>query len=751
MHTKITAFILTLCLTATATAQEVSELYLRIDPPLVMDSGDLTRVVSISSVKGDTLWVYAAPEAVARLDLAGVHYTLLPSPNETFQARMAESFDELREWDVYPTYSQYLEMMYRFGENYPSICRVENIGTSVDGRELLFVKISDNVSDEEDEPEFMYSSTMHGNEIVGYVLMLRLIDHLLTNYGVDPRITNLVNSIEIWINPLANPDGTYNGGDNTVAGAVRMNANGVDLNRNFPDFMDGPHPDGNVWQPENIAMMNFIADHSFTLSSNLHSGSEVVNYPWDTTPVLTADDDWWQQVSHAYADTVQSYSPGSYFNGFNDGITNGYQWYEVNGGRQDYLNYYHHCREMTLELSDEQMLPAEELPAHWDYNRAAFLNYIEASLYGIRGVVTGSTGEPLAASITIPGHDFDNSNVLTDPDVGDYHRFLAPGVYDVRIDAFGYAPQTFENITVVSNQTVVQNAVLTPLPEIMVSGFVTETGTDEPLTDALVELPGMPYAPVYSGPDGEFEIPGVFEGDYVFHVFAEGYAALLDTFSVMAGMEPLQFELSPSDIISFEDGGLPANWATSGSMPWSITDDTASDGLYSARSGDINDNEISVLSVTVEAASADQVSFFCRVASEDDVNDNWDYLKFEIDGTELDRWDGQVGWHEEVYPVTAGLHTFTWTYRKDGSVSHFEDAGWIDAISLPTPPNSGDLLIGDINADDAVDILDIVMLVNFILNIEIPTADEFAAGDADQNGLLNVLDLITIVNLILDT
>ena len=88
--------------------------------------------------------------------------------------------------------------------------------------------------------------------------------------------------MEIYITPLANPDGTYHGGNNTVSGAWRGNANGIDLNRNYWDPADGQHPDGEVWQTETIANMNFMAAHHFVISANFHGGAEVVNYPWDT-------------------------------------------------------------------------------------------------------------------------------------------------------------------------------------------------------------------------------------------------------------------------------------------------------------------------------------------------------------------------------------------------------------------------------------------------------------------------------------
>ena len=88
--------------------------------------------------------------------------------------------------------------------------------------------------------------------LLAFVLSLRLIDYLLNNYSVNDRVTEIVNNVEIWINPLANPDGAYTN-NNSVYGAIRYNANWVDLNRNYPDPEDGPHPDGNPYQIETEA------------------------------------------------------------------------------------------------------------------------------------------------------------------------------------------------------------------------------------------------------------------------------------------------------------------------------------------------------------------------------------------------------------------------------------------------------------------------------------------------------------------
>jgi hypothetical protein len=356
-------------------------------------------------------------------------------------------------------------MMYQFETSYPNLCAVENIGYTVEGRQILFAKISANVNVQEDEPEVMYSSSMHGDETTGYILTLRLIDSLLVSYGRDVQSTYMLNNLEIWINPLANPDGTYAGGSNTVNGAVRYNSNGADLNRNFPDPEEGPHPDGLSWQPETMAMMNFFNQHTFVISANFHGGAEVVNYPWDTWPRRHADDSWFIEISREYADSAQANSPSGYMTDLNNGITNGWDWYTISGGRQDYLNYWKGCREVTIEISHTKLLSPGLLPDYWNYNKAAMITYLEQAYYGIRGTVTDSaSGLPVAAVISVMNHDIDSSEVYSDPDVGDYHRMIDNGTYDLVFSAPGYVPQVVNDIVILDGQTNIVNVQLSPIP-----------------------------------------------------------------------------------------------------------------------------------------------------------------------------------------------------------------------------------------------------------------------------------------------
>ena len=79
---------------------------------------------------------------------------------------------------------------------YPQYVQLDTIGVSEQGRLLLAVKISDNVQLDEPEASFLYTATMHGDELVGYPLMLRLINYLLSGYETDSEVIRLVDHNE---------------------------------------------------------------------------------------------------------------------------------------------------------------------------------------------------------------------------------------------------------------------------------------------------------------------------------------------------------------------------------------------------------------------------------------------------------------------------------------------------------------------------------------------------------------------------
>ncbi|MCP4661617.1 MAG: hypothetical protein GY856_39960, partial [bacterium] len=539
--------------------------HLTVDDPAELEV--LTRLVSITDVRGSEVRAYASPEQLVGLREAGYSWEVLPELKRARIVSMCPTGwedDPGRTWDCYPRYSQYVAMMQDFSTDYPEICRLETIGAStnqVRPHDLWVVKISDNPDLEEDEPEVFYTSSMHGDETLGWVLTLRLVDELLSGYGSDPELTAMVDELEIWINPLANPDGTYYGSDSNVSSAIRGYVTttgaytGVDPNRNFPDPDDGDHPDGNAWWAETVAMMDFALAHQFVISANFHGGAEVVNYPWDTWSRRHPDDDWFIDVSHAYADAAQAASPPGYMAGFNDGITNGWDWYPVAGGRQDFMTYWAGCRETTIELSNVKLLSSSLLEAHWGYNRQALLNYLKEALEGVRGLVRDPLAQPLDATVEVLGYDTaaDNSYVFTDPDTGDYHRLLLPGIYRMRFSADGFLPQELPFVMINAGDATRVDMVLQPLVSHTVTGLVTTPGVRAPVTGATVELLDTLLPEVTTSGDGSYAITGVPESTYTFRVAAAGYEVLEAAREVTAEATRFDFVLTPSELI-FEDG-----------------------------------------------------------------------------------------------------------------------------------------------------------------------------------------------------
>ena len=456
---------------ATKMLSQRGEIYVKLNLSKKTDYKYLGRQISIDKSSllrnKSEVCAYLNKEQFEWLKKTNIDFELKTPPSMLKSADMCTDQSSVENWNCYPTYAQYIALMQSFEANYPAICKLEEFGQSIEGRKLLIVKISDNVSIKEEEPEFLYTATMHGDETAGYVLMYRLINYLLENYGTDSRITDLIDNTEIWINPLANPDGTYAAGNNTLTGATRSNSHGIDLNRNFPNLLDenGLPAEGGSFAQENIAMMDFMKAHNFVLSANIHGGAEVVNYPWDTWEAyqrVHADNDWYLEISREYADTVHANSD-DYMTGFDNGVTHGATWYSITGGRQDYVNYYLHGKEVTLELSNIKIVSSSDLPDLWNYNYRSLLNYIDKVNTGVYGEVTDEDGNKLLAKMKLKGYDADSSEVYSDAITGMYYRMLLGGVYTIEATAPGYYPAEFE-ITTVSGTRIEQNFVLQKYP-----------------------------------------------------------------------------------------------------------------------------------------------------------------------------------------------------------------------------------------------------------------------------------------------
>lgn len=133
----------------------------------------------------------------------------------------------------------------------------------------------------------------------------------------------------------------------------------------------------------------------------------------------------------------------------------------------------------------------------------------------------------------------------------------------------------------------------------------------------------------------------------------------------------------------FETGDFSQwTWTFSGTQPWVITTVDPYEGTDCAKSGTLASSQSSTMQIIMTAQAPDSISFYRKVSSEQD----YDFLKFYIDGTEKGSWSGEIGWERFAYAVTAAQHTYKWTYATDYMIEDGDNSAWVDYVVFPPVP-----------------------------------------------------------------
>jgi len=187
---KISTILFLLLLSFSAQSQLQKFFHFKfIESNKVVVNTKITNLISIDRVDHDTIYAYANANEMRIFEKLGYKYTVLSEPiSYSKSILMATTVAEMANWDKYPTYSVYRAMMKKFEQDFPALCKLDSIGTTNNGHKIYVVKLSSNVSVEEPEVEVFYTSTIHGDETTGFILMLRLIDFMLSNYASDARV-----------------------------------------------------------------------------------------------------------------------------------------------------------------------------------------------------------------------------------------------------------------------------------------------------------------------------------------------------------------------------------------------------------------------------------------------------------------------------------------------------------------------------------------------------------------------------------
>lgn len=269
---------------------------------------------AIEEVTKDSVLVTATESEAAAIKRLGFRVAEVPRPLSPSAA--ATPFDFPPADSGYHNYAEMTADVNALVAAHPAIASKFTYGTSYEGRQLIGIKISDNVGTDENEPEVLFTAHQHAREHLTVEMALYIMHLLADNYGSDARITNLVNSREIWILPDLNPDG---GEYDIATGSYRswrknrQPPNGTDLNRNWAynwgccggssgstssETYRGTAAES---APEVKATADFVRSRVVNgvqqIKTNIdwHTYSELVLWPYgytfnDTGPGLTQDD-----------------------------------------------------------------------------------------------------------------------------------------------------------------------------------------------------------------------------------------------------------------------------------------------------------------------------------------------------------------------------------------------------------------------------------------------------------------------------
>ncbi len=131
------------------------------------------------------------------------HFPRVRHPEVEYEAGETLTFDRYHTVDVMYTWLE------RWSEWYPDIVELYQVGTSLEGRPILQVTLTNKATGPATEkPAAFFEGGRHSGEITSSESVLWLIQHLVEGYGRDPEITDLLDRAAIYLKPQNNPDGS---------------------------------------------------------------------------------------------------------------------------------------------------------------------------------------------------------------------------------------------------------------------------------------------------------------------------------------------------------------------------------------------------------------------------------------------------------------------------------------------------------------------------------------------------------------
>ena len=189
----------------------------------------------------------------------------------------------------YMSYDESLNFLYEMEKTHPELIKIEKIGTTYEGRDIVLAKISKNVETADSKPAMLFTGSIHAREWVGHELALKFISYLADNQNIDPELEKSLTESTMYMVPCLNPDGYEYSRKHFSFWRKNRRKNhdgtyGVDLNRNFSiGFVKQSNTSSNVYggeepfsEAETSAIKGFVDSHeNITIAFDYHSQGNV--------------------------------------------------------------------------------------------------------------------------------------------------------------------------------------------------------------------------------------------------------------------------------------------------------------------------------------------------------------------------------------------------------------------------------------------------------------------------------------------
>ncbi len=329
---------------------------------------------------GMPLDVVVTDDVLARLRLLGVHCkVLVPDIDAAARAESARLHAAApADWFAeFHDYRAITERVHELAELAPDRAAVQPIGSSLDGRTIWALRIGHGST------KMLVNGTQHAREWIAAMTATCVADRLVRDYDRDPQIRAFVDSTELWIVPVVNPDGyQYSWSTDRYWRKNRRAGHGVDLNRNFGIAWGGSGSSSSkrseiyrgeyaFSEPETAALRDLAKREQIALHVDFHAYGQLVLFPWGYTATRSPDHARFAALGDRLASALFAPHSTRYT------LMRSVELYPASGTMTDWMYGDAHALSYTIELRPKRgtgfVLPPEEIRPTCDEGLAAVL------------------------------------------------------------------------------------------------------------------------------------------------------------------------------------------------------------------------------------------------------------------------------------------------------------------------------------------------------------------------------------------